>query len=273
LNADPTIQFPANLQSYNRYSYVLNNPLSFTDPSGLRLFSKIKKGLKKLFKNKFFRIALAITVSYETFSLTSAFMRGLFIPGGLVTGSVVAGAASGFAGGLVITGGDVDASLKLAALTVSASELVTRVTKTRPTFKTAKGEAVGKPIDGLLDCSKINCDVVDPRTPNVGNAFFVRSKDFVNVAVSRIPWEALVNPPGFFNGESGILSFFAKTVPGLNSGSVFHDSSFGQLARNISPIFNNKAVLATTIPPFFAVQGVALGVPQLADGVRNVENE
>ncbi len=34
LSADPTIQFPGNLQSYNRYSYVLNNPLSFTDPSG-----------------------------------------------------------------------------------------------------------------------------------------------------------------------------------------------------------------------------------------------
>ena len=34
LQADPLIQFPANTQSYNRYSYVLNNPLSATDPSG-----------------------------------------------------------------------------------------------------------------------------------------------------------------------------------------------------------------------------------------------
>ena len=34
LSADSIIQFPGNQQSLNRYSYVLNNPLSYTDPSG-----------------------------------------------------------------------------------------------------------------------------------------------------------------------------------------------------------------------------------------------
>nr|WP_275669235.1 RHS repeat-associated core domain-containing protein [Pseudoalteromonas shioyasakiensis] len=34
LQADPFIQFPDNSQSYNRYSYVLNNPMRFTDSSG-----------------------------------------------------------------------------------------------------------------------------------------------------------------------------------------------------------------------------------------------
>lgn len=34
LSADPFIQAPENQQSYNRYSYVWNNPLSMTDPSG-----------------------------------------------------------------------------------------------------------------------------------------------------------------------------------------------------------------------------------------------
>jgi RHS repeat-associated protein len=34
LSADIVIQAPGNLQSYNRYSYVFNNPLTMTDPTG-----------------------------------------------------------------------------------------------------------------------------------------------------------------------------------------------------------------------------------------------
>ena len=34
LQADPFVQFAGNAQSYNRYSYVLNNPLKYNDPSG-----------------------------------------------------------------------------------------------------------------------------------------------------------------------------------------------------------------------------------------------
>jgi len=40
LSADPLIQAPENLQSFNRYSYVFNNPLTHTDPSGFKTKSK-----------------------------------------------------------------------------------------------------------------------------------------------------------------------------------------------------------------------------------------
>ena len=47
LQADPVIQFPHHAQSYNRYSYVLNNPLAYTDPSGyfLPIFTAIAVGI------------------------------------------------------------------------------------------------------------------------------------------------------------------------------------------------------------------------------------
>ena len=46
ISADPIIQAPGDLQSYNRYSYVFNNPLTLTDPSGFSAWTKFRDNVR-----------------------------------------------------------------------------------------------------------------------------------------------------------------------------------------------------------------------------------
>ena len=98
LQADPIIQLPHHSQGQNRYSYVLNNPLAYIDPSGY-FFKKLFKGVKGLFKGlnralgdfaPFLGIALLALPGMPGWVMTSwghAFGFG-FVTGGIATGSL-----------------------------------------------------------------------------------------------------------------------------------------------------------------------------------------
>lgn len=55
MSADPYVQMPKNLQGFNRYAYVQNNPLAWTDPTGF-FIGKLAKNLK----NAVLRVAAAV---------------------------------------------------------------------------------------------------------------------------------------------------------------------------------------------------------------------
>jgi RHS repeat-associated protein len=87
LQADPFVQAPKNSQSLNRYSYVLNNPLSYTDPSG---YFSLKSLWKKV--RPFAAIGLSIWMPGST---------AIF---GNLAGGFFAAATTGFVAGYVASG-------------------------------------------------------------------------------------------------------------------------------------------------------------------------
>ena len=105
LQADPFVQDPMSLQSLNRYSYVLNNPFAYTDPSGY--WGKKEQGYLRT------AVAVAITVwtgyYIDVTTLTTAQAVSVAAAGGAAAGAVatgtmrgaVIGACSGAIGGRI----------------------------------------------------------------------------------------------------------------------------------------------------------------------------
>ncbi|MCS7063721.1 MAG: hypothetical protein NZM04_06730, partial [Methylacidiphilales bacterium] len=117
---DPYLQEPGNSQNYARYSYVLNNPLSLTDPSGYffksifraigNFFKSIFRAIGSIFKavgkwiKKNWRMIVVIASTIVASVLTMGAM-GAFAAGAttatLFSATIVAGAVGGFVNGAV----------------------------------------------------------------------------------------------------------------------------------------------------------------------------
>ena len=94
LQADPFVQAPGNSQSWNRYTYVFNNPLSYTDPSGYF-------GIGRFIK-KWGRLIAAITASIYLPGAQGLLATQLGVSGAfsqfVITGFVAGGIAGGIRG-------------------------------------------------------------------------------------------------------------------------------------------------------------------------------
>ena len=135
LNADPNIQAPYATQSFNRYSYALNNPLKYTDPSGFiwkaikKTFKSVGRFFKKVFANRVFRAVASIVAAavigptaahwYRTGTLGVVGAGGGGVAAVGAAGSagissaaaVFGGAVAGFTGALIASGGDIQSAL------------------------------------------------------------------------------------------------------------------------------------------------------------------
>jgi RHS repeat-associated protein len=102
LSADPFIHDVTNSQDLNRYSYVHNNPLSYTDMNGYGFFKSLGKFFKKILK-PLIALAVALTLQFE---LLPALLPGLAgaEAGGFALGKAVIAGLSGGVGNVILSG-------------------------------------------------------------------------------------------------------------------------------------------------------------------------
>ena len=96
LSPDTIVQAPKDTQSYNRYAYVKNNPLKYTDPSGHSWLSSALRSVSRFMKSYGAQV-VSIAIAVFAPEAWSVWQKGLL---------------SGFAGGLVGSRGDLSAAIR-----------------------------------------------------------------------------------------------------------------------------------------------------------------
>ncbi len=93
LSPDPIVQAPEYSQNFNRYSYVMNNPLNMTDPTGFSWLSKMFHKLGDWISENFITIVVVIVVAIVTWGVGTYFAAAAYS----------AGSATAFATGVTAT--------------------------------------------------------------------------------------------------------------------------------------------------------------------------
>lgn len=256
LSPDPFIQDIYNIQNLNRYSYGLNNPFKFNDPSGHKF---------KLFKN-FGKIFTAIVIGVLTAGLATAYLvpsilatTGIAsgtLAGAMITGAVV-GASTGFTTTLYMTDGNLDAALKGAALGAISGAISGGITNQFSNDYERFG--LNKLADGLMnraqkrnffagfDISAVSFVATEYYKSAVGYEVTSESGgEAVQKTYTQPPVKGANNigtqgepldPNGWFN-EGGKVSRFLNHIYGINAVAGMHDSFQIQLQTTARDILN-----------------------------------
>src|SRR5207248_449667 len=145
-SADPTVTDPMNMQGWNRYSYVGNDPLAFTDPNGFSwlssFFHSVSKGFTAIgnfFKQNFMsilQIALNVALNVAT---------------GFACIPCVAAASSAIVTG--ISGGNLGQILKAAAIAAVTSYAFQQIGPTPSFASNPSGYVASVGANAVVGCA------------------------------------------------------------------------------------------------------------------------
>jgi len=227
LQADPVVQAPKNSQSLNRYSYVLNNPLSYTDPSGYFSFSRFIK--------RWGRLIAAVAVSYVTYGAASAWAFGMMpsVAAGVATSAaytastVVGGAVAGLVGG-AISSGSVKGAVKGAFFGAGLAYIGAQVRIGVENWRNGRGELWHAKYDEALK-KFVPAHISDSSTVQIEQQFVNGQSNNLDEAIAH-GYEQLGSSKDFYVFHNPTHGFIADTV----------ESALGKL-KNTSSISRQLA--------------------------------
>ena len=268
LNADENIQDPTNTQNYNKYGYVMNNPLMFNDPSGefweAGLFLTI---LAYAIPAAAIGIGISAGIYIVMATINNNFSLGGFAKSilvGAATGAISAGigqvfvAASGFWG-----------TVGVGALSGGATGGVTALIMGQNFLEgVLKGAVIGGGLAGIsytiayltspsttsyMEASNEN--ILSDGTP-VGNRSYARelykSQFEQQSGLSSNDIYNRANPGGTINPKTGLIEFYDKgeKIEALGVTNTRSDFISGKIKSKIylsNKAFNSREQLAYTL--------------------------
>jgi|GEM_PF-6050505 len=222
MQADAYIQAPKNMQNMNRYAYVLNNPLSYTDPSG-HFFKALKKYWRAIASIAIAALLPGAGFMVNTFGDVGAAIISGMLSGGVATGSLKGMITGGISAGIFFGIGDYFQGLADANANAAAEWAIENGAKNKELIK------------GIADLSR--------ELDTAQQAGKVLSHALAGGVV------ATLNGDKFGNGfaSAGITQAFAKSIDDLKSpsGKVLSASILGGTTSSLTGgKFVNGAITA-----------------------------
>jgi RHS repeat-associated protein len=257
---DPLVPDPTNPQALNRFTYVLNNPLKYTDPTGHGWFSKLWRGIKGIFKKvasiisnprTLFAMAAIVAASFIIGPAVGGFVSHIGIGASAIPsltmatiGGAVGGAVAGAVGGAAaaaIMGGDIGQGFAMGAFSgaafgaiggyyggswtmgrVAASAIAGGATSKVSGGSFKQGAFVSALTSGAryLYNKVVNFDI----TLKKGGDAVSKGDRTAGVPGANNVGVASRNPdPNSLWAEGGRVSRVANRIPGVNASAGLHD--------------------------------------------------